>query len=71
MTATFRRTGFNGITQEEINAIVNRPRKDFAADETGYRGPGISRLMRRGTGGLGFHALRPTTRDLVSLTLRR
>ncbi len=39
MTATFRRTGFNGITQEEINAIVNRPRKDFAADETGYRGP--------------------------------
>ena len=41
MTATFRRTGFNGITQEEINAIVNRPRRDFAVDETGYRGPGI------------------------------
>lgn len=39
--AAFRRTGFNGITPELIEMIRNRPRRDFASDEKGYRGPGI------------------------------
>lgn len=37
----FRRTDFNGITREQIEAIRNRPRRDFDPDSIIDRGPGI------------------------------